>query len=235
MPIDLAGSRVLAFQDHKRAFAYTLNPVTQQQWLRYFAGIVSTQELDANGDQTSSFDSIAARLELLESALTGASGWDHVDFSTTTNWQGKLPMSHRRALADLLVATEVDSSADPGDLTLGAETVVLRSIWTAGEDGSMQQIGGLKHVFASPTPDHQRRYSRAYNTSVIVGGSRTGQTRYLGAQAVLIEIYDELIESVEGYTVGLATLGDRGTIRANMDAYHKVAAATALFTPVQVG
>ena len=233
MPLELATPRTLTFTDRGRLFSYTIKPVTKQQWLLYFRGIVSTQELDGDGNQTSTYDSSAPRMELLQAVLTGGSGFSF-DLSTVDGWQSKLPLSHRRALADMLVATDIDTTASADELNLGYETVRLRSTWTAGDDNTMVESTGLIHVFYSPTADHQRRYSRAYNTSVVEGGNRNGRTRFLGAQAVLIEIYDELIDSVSGYTLNGDAL-KAGDIAGAMDAYHKVAACTALFTPVQVG
>jgi hypothetical protein len=52
----------------------------------------------------------------------------------------------------------------------------------------------------------------------------------LGAQATLAELYDELIVSVDGYTVDGA-VPDREAILEFMDTYHKVAAVDVLFSP----
>jgi hypothetical protein len=84
-----------------------------------------------------------------------------------------------------------------------------------------------------PTVEQQRRYSRDMSRSQVIGGSRAGKTRWLGAQATLVDLYDELILSVEGYVAnGEPVCDDREMIIASMDTYHKVAAAEALFTPV---
>ena len=64
----------------------------------------------------------------------------------------------------------------------------------------------------------------------MVGGSRNGKTQWLGAQATLADLYDELIVSVEGYTVDGAA-PDREGIVEFMDTYHKVAAVDVLFAP----
>lgn len=236
MPIDLAKPRVIAFTDRKRKYTLTLKPITDKMWLKYFAGIISVSENTAEGS-SSSYDSSGARLELLQSALVDATGYtkEGVSIAETSDWQGKLPMSHRKAAADLLTAVTVVPTAVSDDdefPTLGFETITLSATWTAAEDGEMQAMTGLRHVFNSPTADHQKRYSRAMSRSIVVGGSRTGQTRWLGAQDVLAEIYDELIASVEGYVIdGQPVTEDTITL---MDTYHKVAAATALFTPVEV-
>ena len=110
------------------------------------------------------------------------------------------------------------------------EPVYLDAIWSAGEDGVMRKFKGLRHNFKSPSSDQQRRISRDSSRSCIIGGSRTGKTQWMGAQATLAEIYDELIVSVDGYTVDGA-VPDREAVIEFMDTYHKVAAVDILFAP----
>jgi hypothetical protein len=237
MSIDLSQNRVFAFESGKRKYTMTIKPITKAMWLKYFAGIVSTQELTPEGDTASSFDATGARVELLESVLIDATGYtrEGVNLGDTEGWQSKLPIGHRRAVADLLVAVESVPPAlteEEAVQELGVQTVVLKATWTAGDDGKMHQVTGLKHVLREPTAAHQVRYSRAFSQSIVVGGSRTGQTRWLGAQKELIEMYDELIESTDGYVVN--GNWDQDGVKAAMDCYHKVAAVSALFTPVEV-
>jgi hypothetical protein len=235
MSIDLSQPRVFAFEVGGRKYTLTTKPVTKAMWLKYFSGIVSTEETTPSGDRASSYDSSGARLELLESALIDAKGYtpDDTPIGTVDGWPAKLPIAHRKAAADLLVAVEPVKPSDLSDdalPTLGFETVTLKSTWTANDQGRMQEVTGLVHVFHSPTADHQKRYSRAMSRSIVIGGSRTGQTRFLGAQDVLVQIYDELIDHTLGYTFGSEGF-DPAT---QMDSYHKVAAVSALFTPVEV-
>ncbi len=236
MPIDLTQGRVLALHVGKRQYTLTLKPIAQKAWLKYFAGIVNSQEL-VDGDVKNEFDSASARLELLESHLVDATGYTRAGESITAveGWQGKLPMSHRRAAADMLVSCEVVQPQDDDETfpMLGAEIVELKAMWTA-VDGSMQLLTGLRHTFSSPTAEHQKRYSRASSRSVITGG-RNGKTVWLGSQDELIKIYDELAQSVEGYAIRDEPHVDLGKWIDMMDAYHKVVAVGALFTPIEVG
>ena len=225
--IDLAAPRVFAFTEGKRNFTFTCKPITKPMWIAYFAGIVSTDQRVDDGIE-STYDSAGSRLDLLDAALIDATGYtrDGVSITEVEDWQRKLPMRHRIAVSNLLAAVRLEA-ADDSAYDLGYESVTLAATWTANAEGRMQEITGLRHTFSSPTADHQKRYSRAMSRSVIVGDSRTAQTRYLGAQDVLIEIYDELIQRVEGYNVG-------GSQLTEMDCYHKVVAAGALFTPVVI-
>jgi hypothetical protein len=98
----------------------------------------------------------------------------------------------------------------------------------------MQQFTGLRHEFNSPTTEQFRRYRRDVSRSYIVGGSRTAKTVWRGAQKTLAELYDELIVSVEGYTLnGSPLIGSPSAIAAAMDTYHKVAAANHLYASVE--
>ena len=239
MPIDLAQGRVLALHVGKRQYTLTLKLISQKAWLKYFAGIVNSQEI-VDGDVENVFDSAGARLELLQSHLVDATGYTREGESITAveGWQGKLPMAHRRAAADMLVSCEVVKPTDDEDSypMLGTELVELKAMWTA-VDGAMQLVTGLRHTFGSPTADHQKKYSRAMSRSVVTGGSRTGKTVWLGAQDVLIGIYDELIQEAAGYqtTASPEDLGSNAeNIAKFMDAYHKVVAVGALFTPIEV-
>jgi len=119
---------------------------------------------------------------------------------------------------------------------LGFEVIRLDALWSNSEGGT-DKVVGLKHAFGTPTVEQQRRYNRDMSRSQVVGGSRTGKTRWLGAQPTLVELYDELITAVDGYSVNGQVLDfdnpDREAIIRNMDTFHKVVAAEALFTPVQ--
>jgi hypothetical protein len=86
----------------------------------------------------------------------------------------------------------------------------------------------LVHRFSTPQFKHEQRYMREQSRSKVVGGSRTGKTIWTGVQRVLVEIYDELVLSVSGYTLNGDPLGP-AQITQHMDAYHKVVAAQQLF------
>lgn len=95
----------------------------------------------------------------------------------------------------------------------------------------MRRFTGLKHVFETPSEEQHRRYLREASRSFVVGGSRAGKTIYRGAQALLAKLYDELVISVEGYSLGGAPVSGPGTAKAQMDLLHKVMAAQELFQP----
>jgi hypothetical protein len=168
--------------------------------------------------------------------LIDAKGYATADggpVADTPGWQQLIPLRHRQAAANVLVDVERAEVNDDDPIPLGVEPVHLNAVWGADSEGVMRKYTGLVHRFATPTGEQQRRYSRDSSRSVIVGGSRRGVTKWMGNQATLIDLYDELIRGVEGYAVNGVELAGRDSIVAEMDTYHKVAAAAVLFEPAE--
>jgi|SRR6185437_14052695 len=227
--IELTQPRVIAIDDHGKKYQLTVARITQKQWQRYFDAIQSTSE-NQGGKRVDSFDSTSGRLALVESALIDAKGYTSREpITSISEWQKKLPLSHRAGVGSAL--TDVSRSEAEGDaITLGRETIYLDAVWSADSNGIMRKFRGLRHSFQTPTAEQQHRYSRDASRSVLVGGARNGKTRWLGPQSTLLALYDELVLEVDGYTVNGEVLDRDGAI-ANMDGYHKVAAAAELFSP----
>lgn len=228
--IELTQPRIIAIDDRGKKYQLTVARITKTQWLKYFEGVVSTSENQA-GKRVDSFDSSAARLALVESALIDAKGYTSDEPVTSIKgWQGLLPLSHRMAVGNTLTSVSLSNANDDTPIALGSESVVLDAVWSAGEDGVMKKFRGLRHLFSTPTSQQQHRYSRDASRSVVVGGSRVSKTRWLGPQATLAALYDELVTDVDGYTVH-GEKPNRDAIVEHMDTYHKVAAASELFSP----
>jgi hypothetical protein len=233
--IDLALPRTITMAINGRRLDYTFAPITRGQWFEYFSRIISSSERKGN-EVVEEFDATDARLSLVSAALQSASGYATALGQTVEsidNWKEKLPIRHRMKFAEQLVSAVARDPEDVAKLSLGTEVVLLTSTWSANDDGVMQQFTQLYHEFKSPTTEQFRRYRRDVSRSYIVGGSRTAKTVWRGAQKTLAELYDELIVSVEGYILNGAPLTGPLNIAANMDTYHKVAAANHLFAPVE--
>jgi hypothetical protein len=232
--IELATPRVIVIEERGKQYRLTLARILKKQWMHYFDGIVSASE-NQGGKRVDSFDSSSARLDLVEKSLVNAEGYATADGSPVTaadGWQSLLPLSHRLAAGNTIVSVERAEPSDDEPILLGAEAVYLNAVWSADDKGVMQKYRGLCHRFKTPNGEQQRRFSRDSSRSRIVGGSRRGKTLWMGPQPVLVELYDELIVSVDGYRVNGVELGtDRDAIVAEMDTYHKVAAADVLFSP----
>jgi hypothetical protein len=233
MSIELKAPRSIVIEDRGKQYTLAVARITRKQWLRYFEGILSTTE-NQGGKRVDSYDSSAARLELLESALAGAEGYALPDGKQSVTeiegWKALLPLSHRLGAANALLGVSQSDPSEDEAIALGQESVYLDAVWSAGEDGIMRKFHGLRHNFKTPAAEQQRRLSRDGSRSRIIGGSRNGKTQWLGAQATLADLYDELITSVEGYTVD-GQAPDRDALIENMDTYHKVAAVDVLFAP----
>lgn len=232
--IDLSKPRIIVIKDRGHQYTLTVAPVTKKQWLKYFEGIVSISETVA-GKRIDSFDSKGARLALVNDVLSDAKGYKVANDGAVMalpEWRTLIPLAHRAAAGEILTAVERSQASEEDAIMLGFESVTLDAVWSWNGIDSMVKVTGLKHIFGSPTVEQQRRYNRDMSRSQIIGGSRSGKTRWMGAQATLVDLYDELITSVVGYDVdGVPVCDDREQIIAKMDTYHKVAAAEALFTP----
>ena len=232
--IELTQPRVIPIQERGHTYTLTIAPITKKQWLDYFAGVLSTSE-QVGSKQIESFDANGAKLALMNKALQGAEGYRVASGGITDapNWRELIPAAHRLAVCNALMEVAHSEADDEDAILLGAETVKLEALWSAEEGANgVAKVSGLKHTFSTPTVEQQRRYSRDRSRSQVIGGSRNGKTRWLGAQSTLAEIYDELIQSVEGYTVDGKPLEVKSEIVAHMDIYHKVFAAESLFAPV---
>ena len=238
MLIDLAQPRIFPITDRGQTYFLETAPITKAQWLAYFSAIESTSETVA-GKRVDQFESAGARMELVNACLVDARGYrtaGDVPVTSLPEWRTLIPLAHRAAVGGLLTAVGRSESEDSQPLMLGFETVSIDATWTWNGTDAMVRYPGLLHIFGSPSVEQQRRYSRDMSRSQIIGGSRTGKTRWLGAQATLVALYDELITAVKGYAVNGTPLNfdvpDPNAIIRNMDTYHKVAAAEALFSPV---
>ena len=231
--IDLKKPRIITIHDRGHDYTFTVAPISRKQWLKYFEGIQSTSE-NIGGRRVDAFDSTGARLALITEALVDVDGYTSPDGGGVTDingWHELIPASHRIAVGNALIQVRRSEDADEHPIVLGHETVLLDAAWGINRP-VMSWVKHLRHTFNSPSVEQQRRYNRDMSRSQVMGGSRTGKTRWLGAQATLAELYDELIVSVGGYVVDGEPLDDdTGLITATMDTYHKVAAAEALFTP----
>ncbi len=230
--IDFTQPRKVAIIDSaERIYTFQIARISQPVWLKYFSKIDSrTRRRDDKSEPI--VDMTAAREYLLDTVLLSAEGYEIREGNITgiPNWKQKLPPSHRSMLFSVLVAAEAcDSDETP---PFGFETVCMRALWSANDEGKMVRVSPLIHRFETPTFEQERRYRRDHARSVIIGGSRQGgDTVYPGAQPTSIALYDEMIDSVEGYALNGEPLQGREMIAREMDAFHKCLAVELLFNP----
>lgn len=233
--IDLAAGRTIVFRQGANTYTLKLRRGEEKDWFAYFDAIVST--LEQNGREvTRTTDATSAGLELVSALLVSAEGYALPagvnDLIGVPNWQAKIPMAHRLGALEILIGARAIENDDDAPLTIGGEIVAIESVWSADDAGHMVKHT-CRHTFATPSAEHCRRYMRQISRAKVVGGSRSGKTIYSGAQRVLCEIYDELIQGVEGYCFDGQALADPRAIASGMDARHKVAAAASLFASAE--
>jgi hypothetical protein len=218
-------------------YRFALVRITSAQWMKYFSGILSTSEVK-DREITYSFDNTKAIMELVQSALVNATGYRLPagvnDITQVHLWQFKIKTSHCMGVGNALLHVRAAEQEDGEAMEIGVEPIRLRTVWGATDKGEMVVHSDLVHRLRTPTAEQAHRYRRDLSRSKVVGGSRSGKTINLNAQPTLAALYDELIDSVEGYEVNGQPLVGADMIAREMDAYHKVVAAEQLFAPVSV-
>jgi hypothetical protein len=196
-------------------------------WMKYYSSVVNTAET-RDGKRFPHFDYRTALRDMAMDALISAEGYKLPpgvnSVTEVPAWKANIPPGHRMALGEMLGACTVVEGGDEADF--GFDDVTLQTYWNCDANGAMLMHRPLVHHFANPSFDQERRYRLQSARFAVVGGSKGGKTIYYGAEKVLVEIYDELIQSVEGYTWN----GEPVTVPQEcMDTSHKVLAALQLF------
>jgi hypothetical protein len=236
--LDLAVPRIIVLNEGTRQYILRCRRIIEADWLAYFRGIFVSSEQHGR-ERINIVDATSPRVALAEAVLESAEGYKvagGAELSSLPNWRSKVPLAHRLLLGETLADVRPSTSLD-ADLVLEpeAESIYLSTTWTGEPDcmghWEMQRFAGLKHVLKTPTQEQQTRYAREGSRSRVIGGSRSGRTIYPGANALLVRLYDELVLSVDGYSVAGSPLAGREAIIREMDTSHKVMAAQELFSP----
>jgi len=241
---DLIQPRIIILNDRGRAYTLHCRRLKDADWLAYFDAIVIVSEQDGKS-VIKTIDFASPRIPLAESVLVGAEGYK-VDGGTNltdlTDWQRKIPLSHRQRLGDALSDVRASQPHPEAEFTIYPEGEVVYLDATFGaikhvdEEGAtrttMVQLNGLKHTLQTPTEKQHKRFANENSRSIVIGGSRTGKTIYRASYPLLAALYDELVISVDGYSIdGQPLTTDREAIVKHMDMLHKVMAAQQLFQP----
>ena len=239
--LELTEARVIVMRDRERTFTLTCRRIEKADWLAYFAAIQVISEREGEG-QSNVYDGETALKLLAETVLVDAKGYKVEGGKNLTdmpNWQTRIPLAHRLQLGRVLQEVTPSHHQDPFLIHAEGEQVLIDAAWSAhsfqdeeyNERSAVRKFIGLKHVVKTPTEDQHKRYNRQASRSLILGGSRKGKTIYAGAQALLCDLYDELILTVDGYSLNGVQLSSRSDIIGNMDLHHKFTAAQTLFNP----
>jgi hypothetical protein len=130
-----------------------------------------------------------------------------------------VPQDHRLLAVSLLLKNRGSALMDTGRVAPNGKSVSFVVARQEGEPSLTTQDYGVLHHFRAPAPEHVREFLRAMK-----GGPP--------AHAILVQLYDELVERVQGYSVFGRELRGREEITAEMHAFHKEVAVMVLFSVV---
>lgn len=222
-------------------FVYRFRRVGLADWLKYYEGIVH-KIVNSPGARDEIFESESSLLSLVNATLMAVDGYG--DTSKIRNWVDRLPLQHRLAAGSALRSVGAAADAKAASLLGDAIEVSLDAAWgsespqrhgVAGEpeksNGKMVLYSGLIHRFRHPSIEDLKKFNFESASSRV--SAETGITEYPSRQAIAMRIYDDLIESVDGYAVFGKPLEGVENIKREMDGAHKAAAALEIFSSRQ--
>ncbi len=225
--------RTIVLHDRSKTFTFRCRRVRKEDYLAYFAAFRITSEQTSEGRETTA-DYQTASVVLAERVIQSVDGYKLSNggrIEDLPEWTSRIPLAHRMQVGiTLCQASATPPADDEYVISPAGDEVSIEAVWP-GDDGRMLRFTGLKHIFRPPTPAQHKRYRDASTRSMVIGGSRTGKTIHFGGHFALVELYDELILSVDGYGVGGSPLTSREQIQDEMDAFHKFIAAKEIFDP----
>jgi|GEM_PF-891205 hypothetical protein len=230
LPLD-APERVAVIQSRGKIYRHIFRKITPQDWEGFFTRIVAEFQQEKSG-YSHVIDTDIASLHLYAKTVRRVEGYatrDGRDPTQIPSWPECIPQDHRLRASAVLTDVKLDMEAEESMLEVDTIPVAVSALWNEAEAGAMKQYRGLIHRFRIPSEEQRRRYLKAKSRAFVAGGSRRGVTVIPSSHPVLVRLYDELIESAEGYGVRGAPLLSREQIAQEMDAFHKVAAVGRLF------
>lgn len=210
--LNLDVPRTITLKTKSGEFTYSTRRVTQKDWEQYLQGIVD-QTMRVDGEFQKVYEADSAQVELADRVLL------NLDTS-------KVPFSHRLAIGTVLRSV---SPLEEFEAEI-AERIVVRlgAMWPV--DGKSQVFEGLVHRFRHPSIEDLKRYKFETSRVRVRGEGKDSVSVYPPRLAIGMKLYDELIDSVDGYAVNGASLDGKENIVREMDGMHKAVAALHLFT-----
>lgn len=221
LPLDQP--RSIAIRAAGKTTTWHFRRIALQDWAKFFDGIVN-RTLRHGGVEERVFDADAALVELVDATLVSVHGYEGVD----GDYKKKLPIRHKLAVGLVLRTVGIEPAPD-GPLTELLEVSISSSWSSAAKDGATTVYSGLVHRFRHPSAEQLRKFNLECSRTRILGTGEDGVTVMPARQGVAMRMYDELIESVDGYSVNGEPLTSIEAIKREMDGAHKSAAALALF------
>lgn len=226
-----ARERVVVFRSGGRLCRHVFRRINTAHWETFFAHVVAEFQQEKNG-YMQVVDMDYAKLVLYSKVILRVEGYETADGSEPSklpDWPECIPQEHRLPAIELLMRLNRSEAENRFLLQSGVKSVRLDATWNEGEPGNMKEYRGLIHKFATPKQEHRRRFLKTKSRSFIAGGSRSATTVIPSAYPSLVKLYDDLIESVEGYSVSGRPVETRDEISREMDGFHKTVAVSRLF------
>lgn len=221
LPLDVP--RQIILNTKKHTYAWNLRRVTCADWEKFFTAIVS-QTLQTEGQREQVVESDTAMIKLADGVVASVEGYG--DLTGIEKWKDALPVQHRAAVGMVLRNVAAEKNPDEPQ-PCGLIEVRLCATWPAA--GQTVMYGGLLHRFKHPTVDQLARFNFEASRVITRGMAPNTVSIYPSRQAVAMKIYDELIESVGGYSINGKAIEGAESICREMDGAHKAAAALQVF------
>lgn len=231
--VDLGQPRKLTVHEDGRRYSLTIPPISESVWFESFFDAVTAVLKCGRGETEKQIDVSSAIVSLVERAAVACGGYPHL--AGVTDWQSKIPLTHRKTYGRVLAEVRALESADQ-PASDGIHAIEIEAVWSGSTNGEMFCHRNLTHYFKAPTAKQRDRFRQAFfDARRINGFTRRGAPIFLAPTQpmtahALTALYDELIVRVDGYAVDGEPLGTncREIIR-HMDTFHKVTAARPLF------
>ena len=219
--------RVIAVRDSNVNYTFRFRRILQTDWERYFNGLYVASSNEGTA-QVNTTDLNTAGIELFESTLVKAEGYKNAMDRKEDFW--KIPPRHSILVSWLLRSVCASTFEDDSPLDCDSIETRIDALWSQTTPGDETTgFKGLVHRFTPITVEQKKRFMRRGAINKVVGGSRKGTTIYSMKHKLMLELYDQLIQSVEGYGIAGRPLEGVENIRREMDAYHKTEAVAQLF------
>jgi hypothetical protein len=232
LPLD-SPERIAVFQYKGKARRHIFHRFTAADWENFHAHVIAEFKQEKGGF-TRVVDTDYASLVLYGRAIQRVEGYttsDGREPEKLPDWPECVPQHHRLEAMKLIMDVTFSGAADDSILQAEGVSVTINAKWNEAETGDMKQYFDLVHHFAYPTAVQHRRLLKAKSRAFVAGGSRNGITVIPSGHSVLVELYGELIERVEGYSIGGRAIADKNEVVREMDAFHKSAVVAQLFQP----
>ena len=222
LPLD--APRKVVLKGKKSNYTWNLRRVLAADWHTFFTSIVS-QMLQIDGQREQVVESDSALVALVDSVVTSVEGYG--DLAAVKNWKSALPLNHRIAIGMVLRSVAEEKRTAVAPTLCDLVEINLSATWPT--DGKSFIYNGLVHRFRHPGIEDLKRFNYEASRVKVRGTAENGVSIYPSRQAIAMKIYDDLIESVDGYSVGGQPLEGIEAIKREMDGAHKSAAALTLF------